>query len=428
MARRWGVPSLFAAWRDGSGKTAVYLAAMQRALDRGLVVDSAGAGDWADAADGGAAGPGVRAKVALLHSALTPEERSEQWRRIRAAMRRLWWARGRRSLRPRPIWADSGGRGARPELQAGGDAALQRARCGRDARQAGRARWWCWARPRRRWRAGRTRRRASTQRIEMRDRVMNRPLPEVELIDMRRSFRRRAGAAFFARAGRADAAGAGPRRAGADSAQPARLLVCRDLPRLRRKAGVPELRHFADAPQAAGGRRRTDLARGAATAAGVPLLRLRRTVPARCPKCDSEHLYYLGAGSQQGEERLGGDLSQRAHRAHGSRHGARALRSGAAAGAAAFGRDQPAGGHADDRQGPRHSRHHAGGRGGLRPRALDAGLSRRRAGLSADDAGLRPRRGGRACRGAWWCRPTIPTTTRFWPPASTTTRALWSAS
>jgi primosomal protein N' (replication factor Y) len=31
----------------------------------------------------------------------------------------------------------------------------------------------------------------------------------------------------------------------------------------------------------------------------------RRTVPARCPKCDSEHLYYLGAGSEQGEERLG---------------------------------------------------------------------------------------------------------------------------
>jgi primosomal protein N' (replication factor Y) (superfamily II helicase) len=30
----------------------------------------------------------------------------------------------------------------------------------------------------------------------------------------------------------------------------------------------------------------------------------RRTVPAKCPKCESEHLYYLGAGSQQGEERL----------------------------------------------------------------------------------------------------------------------------
>ena len=31
----------------------------------------------------------------------------------------------------------------------------------------------------------------------------------------------------------------------------------------------------------------------------------QRTVPARCPKCESEHLYYLGAGSEQGEERLG---------------------------------------------------------------------------------------------------------------------------
>jgi primosomal protein N' (replication factor Y) (superfamily II helicase) len=30
----------------------------------------------------------------------------------------------------------------------------------------------------------------------------------------------------------------------------------------------------------------------------------RRGVPSVCPKCASEHLYYLGAGSQQGEERL----------------------------------------------------------------------------------------------------------------------------
>jgi primosomal protein N' (replication factor Y) len=30
----------------------------------------------------------------------------------------------------------------------------------------------------------------------------------------------------------------------------------------------------------------------------------RRPVPKKCPKCESEHLYYLGAGSQQGEERL----------------------------------------------------------------------------------------------------------------------------
>src|ERR1700727_4051604 len=30
----------------------------------------------------------------------------------------------------------------------------------------------------------------------------------------------------------------------------------------------------------------------------------RRGVPKTCPKCESEHLYFLGAGSQQGEERL----------------------------------------------------------------------------------------------------------------------------
>jgi primosomal protein N' (replication factor Y) len=30
----------------------------------------------------------------------------------------------------------------------------------------------------------------------------------------------------------------------------------------------------------------------------------RRGVPKNCPKCGSEHMYYLGAGSQQGEERL----------------------------------------------------------------------------------------------------------------------------
>ncbi len=29
-----------------------------------------------------------------------------------------------------------------------------------------------------------------------------------------------------------------------------------------------------------------------------------RSVPKVCPKCESEHLYFLGAGSQQGEERL----------------------------------------------------------------------------------------------------------------------------
>ena len=45
--------------------------------------------------------------------------------------------------------------------------------------------------------------------------------------------------------------------------------------------------------------------RAAGGAAGVPLLRVSAGVPkTKCPKCGSEHLYFLGAGSQQGEEKL----------------------------------------------------------------------------------------------------------------------------
>ena len=36
----------------------------------------------------------------------------------------------------------------------------------------------------------------------------------------------------------------------------------------------------------------------------VTIAGYRRSVPKVCPKCESEHLYFLGAGSQQGEERL----------------------------------------------------------------------------------------------------------------------------
>ena len=73
----------------GSGKTAVYLEAMQRALDRGLasilLVPEIGltpqTAGLLDVAFGD--------RVALLHSALTPEERSEQWRRIRRGEARI---------------------------------------------------------------------------------------------------------------------------------------------------------------------------------------------------------------------------------------------------------------------------------------------------------------------------------------------------
>ena len=62
----------------------------------------------------------------------------------------------------------------------------------------------------------------------------------------------------------------------------------------------------------------------------------RRGVPERCPKCESEHLFYLGVGSQQGEERLAELFSGGAARKDGPGYGADAGRYGAAARATAF--------------------------------------------------------------------------------------------
>ncbi len=123
----------------GSGKTAVYLAAMQRALDRGLssilLVPEIGltpqTAGLLDAAFGD--------KVALLHSAL---DAGGAQRAVAADPAGRCADCGGDAVGDlcagAESGADSGGRGARPELQAGGDAALQRARCGRDAGQAGR--------------------------------------------------------------------------------------------------------------------------------------------------------------------------------------------------------------------------------------------------------------------------------------------------
>ena len=248
-------------------------------------------------------------------------------------------------------------------------------------------------------------------RIELRDRVMNRPLPEVEIVDMRQRVQAdEQGPALFAFACRANQGGARTRRAGADSAQPARLFVCRDVPLVRRKTRMPELRHCAHASQS----RSSKTARSARRAtAGVPLLRLQTDGAGAVSQVRQRTSVLPGRGLAAGRRAARGDLSLCTYRAHGSGHGARALRSGTSAGASALGRDQSAGGDADDCQGPRHSQRHAGGRGGLRSRAFHAGFSRGRARLSTDDAGERARGARRVCRAAWWCRRIIPITTRF---------------
>jgi primosomal protein N' (replication factor Y) len=288
----------------GSGKTAVYLAAMQRALDQGLasilLVPEIGltpqTAGLLDAAFG--------AKVALLHSALTPEERSEQWRRIRRGDAPIVVGTRSAIFAPVPklglIVVDeehdqSYKQEETPRYNAR-DVAVMRAKLEGAVVVLGSAtpslETWQNA--------------AASKyiRIAMSERVMHRPLPAVELIDMRQEFQETGKEQLFSRSLVAET------QAALDRGEQALILlnrrgysfavICRACgEKLECQNCAIALTHHKPAE--------SDLESGVARA-GQRLechyCGFRRTVPARCPKCESEHLYYLGAGSQQGEERL----------------------------------------------------------------------------------------------------------------------------
>ncbi len=287
----------------GSGKTAVYLTAMQRALDRGLasilLVPEIGLTPQSvgllDAAFGD--------KVALLHSALTAEERSEQWRRIRRGEAPIVVGTRSAIFAPAPnlglILVDeehdqSYKQEETPRYNAR-DVAVMRAKLESAVVVMGSATpslesWQNSAQ-------------TKYQRIEMNDRVMNRPLPEVELIDMRREFQETGEEQLFSRALVEQT------RLALDRGEQALILlnrrgysfavICRACgEKLECENCAISLTHHKPSGEDAGVAR-------AGQRLECHYCGFRRTVPARCPKCDSEHLYYLGAGSQQGEERLG---------------------------------------------------------------------------------------------------------------------------
>jgi primosomal protein N' (replication factor Y) len=288
----------------GSGKTAVYLAAMQRALDQGLssilLVPEIGLTPQnvglLDAAFG--------QKVALLHSALTPEERSEQWRRIKRGDAPIVVGTRSAIFAPAPklglILVDeehdqSYKQEETPRYNAR-DVAVMRAKIEGAVVVMGSATPSLES-----WQnsvAGKY------QRIEMRQRVRNRPLPEVEVIDMRREFQETGADQLFSRALVEQT------QTALDRGEQALILLNRrgySFAVLCRACGAKlecencaiALTHHKPAGDDSGG----------IAKAGQRLechyCGYKRTVPARCPQCESEHLYYLGAGSEQGEERLG---------------------------------------------------------------------------------------------------------------------------
>ena len=131
---------------------------------------------------------------------------------------------------------------------------------------------------------------------------MNRPLPEVEMVDMRREFQETGQEQLFSRAlieqtqaalDRGEQALILLNRRGYSSA-----VICRACgAKLEcQNCAIALTHHKPPADQAEIAREGQRLE--------CHYCGYRRTVPARCPQCDSEHLYYLGAGSEQGEERL----------------------------------------------------------------------------------------------------------------------------
>ncbi len=286
----------------GSGKTAVYLAAMQRALDRGLasilLVPEIGLTPQTvgllDAAFGD--------KVALLHSALTPEERSEQWRRIRRGEAPIVVGTRSAIFAPVPnlglILVDeehdqSYKQEETPRYNAR-DVAVMRAKLADAVVVLGSATPSLES-----WQNAVQ---GKYTRIAMKERVMHRPLPEVELIDMRREFQETGQESLFSRALIEQTQGA------LDRGEQALILLNRrgySFAVMCRACGsklecqncaIALTHHKPPADQAEIAREGQRLE--------CHYCGYQRMVPARCPKCDSEHLYYLGAGSEQGEERL----------------------------------------------------------------------------------------------------------------------------
>ena len=286
----------------GSGKTAVYVAAMRRALDAGrsalLLVPEIGltpamAGQMF-AAFGG--------QVALLHSGLTPDERAQQWHRIRRGDARV--VVGTRSAVFAPVRGlglvivdeehDGSYKQEETPRYNGRDVAVMRAKLNGAVVVLGSATpsLESWANAER----------GRYGRIEMLTRVADRPLPAVELVDMRAEFREVGKEQIFSRRLVEEA------QRTLDRGEQAIILLNR-----RGYSSVVICRSCGEKIECENCAISMTLHKPlmGAELEACPGERLechycgfRRRVPARCPKCESEHLYYLGAGSQQGEERL----------------------------------------------------------------------------------------------------------------------------
>jgi primosomal protein N' (replication factor Y) (superfamily II helicase) len=286
----------------GSGKTAVYLAAMQTALDAGysaiLLVPEIGL----TPAMAAQLYTSFGSHVALLHSALTPEERAEQWHRIRAGDARI--VVGTRSAVFAPVSKlgliivdeehDASYKQEENPRYNARDVAVMRAKLNSATVALGSATPSLES-----WRNATT---GKYSLIELAQRVADRPLPGVELVDMRKEFQETGQEQLFSRQLISET------QATLDRGEQAIILLNRrgySFVVMCRACGeklhcencaisLTYHRPIADDqdPSPTGQRLQCHYCG------------YKRTVPKVCPECESEHLHFLGAGSQQGEQRL----------------------------------------------------------------------------------------------------------------------------
>ena len=288
----------------GSGKTAVYVAAMQRALAAGksalLLVPEIGLTPGTAAQMVAAFG----GEVALLHSQLTPDERAEQWHRIRRGEARVVIGTRSAVFAPMPelglILVDEEHDGSYKQEETpryhGRDVAVMRGKLLGCTVVLGSATPSLES-----WQNAE---RGRYARVEILQRVQDRPLPKVEMIDMREEFRETGQEQLFSRRLIEDT------QATIDRGEQVVILINRrgySFVVMCRSCGEKlECENCAISLTYHKGGEEHSLNGEARVGQRLEChyCGYRRTVPKACPKCQSEHLYYLGVGSQQGEERL----------------------------------------------------------------------------------------------------------------------------
>jgi primosomal protein N' (replication factor Y) len=277
----------------GSGKTAVYLAAMRAVLEAGrsaiMLVPEIGLTPAAAAQLHDTFGD----EVAILHSALTDDERAEQWHRIRRGEARI--VVGTRSAVFAPVSDlallvvdeehDTSYKQEETPRYHARDVAIMRAKMSNAAVVLGSAT------PSLESYNNAT---SKYQLIAMPNRVEARPLPEVELIDMRDEFKetgaeqlisRRLGEEITDRLERHEQVMVLLNRRGYSP-----VVLCRTCGNTVqcRNCDIPMTHHK--------GARRIE----------CHYCGYMERVPDKCPKCGSEYVYFLGAGSEKLEEHLHG--------------------------------------------------------------------------------------------------------------------------